>query len=497
MGRILERYLIIPSGEVMLKSKRVRPRLLMLLRRAVEDALARHGKRLVCWSLWESRVFVECDSDCGSVLARVFGVYRVVRVRGMLEGFKTLDDISVWAEKLFREDVKGRKFAVRVKRSGKHGFTSLDVARQVGSRLKPYSSGVDLENPDIEVFLEVRGDKVVGYTGDDIIEGVGGLPAGSEGRALSLFSGGIDTPVATWYVARRGVLVDMLHVVVSSPASAFYAFETAKQLSKEWLYGYRPKMYVVELGRVFLEVQRRVKRSLRMVVLKLIFYMLAARYARKYQYHAIVTGESIGQTSSQTLQNLYTIHAVLEETLSIPVLRPLAGLDKEEITEKARFIGTYEYSARMPEYSALVREGATTRARVEDAVKEFEKIVDVVEEYAGRVVELDLVGDGVEALLQKMPLDIHYIPWDAKVFRVDASYEYPGSQTLPDNHEVRIEHKWQPVVIYSDDPSMAKDVARKLRGLGLNAYALALSSSELRELEESGGARINVEPGGM
>jgi len=208
-------YLVVPSGEVMLKSKRV---LLMLLRRAVEDALARHGRRLVGWSLWEGRILAGCDGECGCLLARVFGVYRVARVRGMLEGFKSIDDISVWAEKLFRDDVEGRRFAVRVKRSGKHDFTSLDVARHVGSRLKPYSSGVDLENPDIEVFLEVRGDKVVGYTGDDIIEGVGGLPAGSEGRALSLFSGGIDTPVATWYVARRGVLVDMLHIIVSSPA---------------------------------------------------------------------------------------------------------------------------------------------------------------------------------------------------------------------------------------------------------------------------------------
>ena len=493
----MKRYLVVPSGEVMLKSKRVRPRLLMLLRRAVEDALARHGRRLMSWSFWESRILVECDAECGGLLARVFGVYRVARVHGMLEGFKSIDDISVWAEKLFRDDVKGRKFAVRVKRSGKHDFTSLDVARQVGSRLKPYSSGVDLENPDVEVFLEVRGDKVIGYTGNDIIEGVGGLPAGSEGRALTLFSGGIDTPVATWYVARRGVLVDMLHIIVSSPASAFYAFETAKQLSKEWLYGYKPKMRVIELGRVFLEIQRRVKRSLRMVVLKLVFYTLAAKHAKTYQYHAIVTGESIGQTSSQTLHNLYTIHAALGETLNIPVLRPLVGLDKEEITERARFIGTYEYSVRMPEYSALVREGATTRAKVEDVAKEFEKIASVLEEYSSRVIELDLVEDTTENLLQKMPLDIHYIPWDAKVFRVKASYEYPGSQPLPGQQEVRVEHKWQPIVVYSDDPSIARDAAKKLRSSGLNAYALALSSSELRELEESGGARISIEPGGM
>lgn len=490
-------YLVVPSGEVMLKSKRVRSRLLMLLRRAVEDALARHGRRLVGWSLWEGRILAGCDGECGCLLARVFGVYRVARVRGMLEGFKSIDDISVWAEKLFRDDVEGRRFAVRVKRSGKHDFTSLDVARHVGSRLKPYSSGVDLENPDIEVFLEVRGDKVVGYTGDDIIEGVGGLPAGSEGRALSLFSGGIDTPVATWYVARRGVLVDMLHIIVSSPASAFYAFETAKQLSKEWLYGYKPKMYVVELGRVSLEIQRRVKRSLRMVVLKLVFYTLAAKHAKTHQYHAIVTGESIGQTSSQTLYNLYAIHVALGETLDVPVLRPLAGLDKEEITEKARLIGTYEHSARMPEYSALVREGATTKAKVEDAVKEFEKIACVLEKYSGRVVELDLVEDTAEDLLQKMPLDIHYIPWDAKVFRVEASYEYPGSQPLPDQQEVRVEHKWQPIVVYSDDPAIARSAAKKLRSLGLNAYALALSPAELEELERSGGARINVEPGGM
>ena len=145
----------------------------------------------------------------------------------------------------------------------------------------------------------------------------------------------------------------------------------------------------------------------------------------------------------------------------------------------------------------MVREGATTKAKVEDAVKEFEKIACVLEKYSGRVVELDLVEDTAEDLLQKMPLDIHYIPWDAKVFRVEASYEYPGSQPLPDQQEVRVEHKWQPIVVYSDDPTIARSAAKKLRSLGLNAYALALSPAELEELERSGGARINVEPGGM
>jgi len=164
---------------------------------------------------------------------------------------------------------------VRVKRSGQHKFTSLDVARKVGELLKPYSAGVDLENPEVTVELEVRGSVAYLYT--RTIRGPGGLPVGVEGKALVLFSGGFDSPVAAWFTAKRGVKVDFLHYYMGSTLSTYYAFQVAKELAFKWLYGYQPVFILVDFTDIISEISRKVEWSYRQVVLRAVMYSVAEK----------------------------------------------------------------------------------------------------------------------------------------------------------------------------------------------------------------------------
>jgi len=484
---VLQLFILVPSGEVLLKSRYTRSRFVRLLRLAVEDSASRRGVRLVSWSVEGGRVFVGLEPGDVEVLTRVFGVYRAIRIRGVLEGFSGLEEIAEWAERLAAGLVEGKTFAVRPRRVGRHSFTSLDVAREVGARLKPYSRGVDLENPEVEVYIEVRGGRAYLYTGSDMYSGPGGLPPGSEGRALILYSGGIDTPAAAWMTAKRGVLVDFLHMVVSTPSSAYYAIRSASRLARQWLHGYRPRMTIIHAGEAILEIQRRMPKRVWMPCFKTLLYLEAAR---RRGYEAIATGESIGQTSSQTLHNLHAIHAALAPRLTAPVLRPLAGLDKEEITGLTRMIGLYEEASKTPEYSALARRGASPHV----SPGELRACIDLAENMSAPETTIDLLSEDWSTYLQKAPITIRYIPCNAELYYTgEPEYIHPDAQPITSLKPRPLDPT--PIVIYSQDPDEAAEKARELRRMKIHAYALALTPSQLRRLEETGGARIRIEPG--
>jgi len=149
------------TGEIPLRSSRTRPRFYKVLIDNIRDAVERVGGRVNTIEILEAKILLDVDREVEEVLTRVFGVYRVGRV--LEYEFRDLKDLAEWVASKAASYVQGKKFAVRVKRSGQHDFTSLDVAREVGALLKPFSKGVDLENPEVEVSLEVRGSRVFLY----------------------------------------------------------------------------------------------------------------------------------------------------------------------------------------------------------------------------------------------------------------------------------------------------------------------------------------------
>ena len=377
---VTERVLLVAAaGEIALKSERTRPRFERRLLANLEDAFRRNSVPVERMEMVDGRVVVwtrELEKALHTAL-HVFGVHgATVAYRLEYEG---LEDLARRVEEVAADWVKGRRFAVRARRAHVTGFTSLDVAREVGARLKPYSAGVDLENPEVEVHVEVRGREAYVHTGFE--RGPGGLPTGVEGRALALFSGGIDSPVAAWMTAKRGVEVDLLHFILADPRSLAEALEVASYLASRWLYGYKPRLYAVDFRVVTAAIAARVRRDYAQVVLRLAMYVYASRLAAKHGYQALVTGESVGQVSTQTLGNLYAISLVASKHMPVPlVLRPLAGMDKEEVVALARRIGTYELSARVKEYCRIASEGSVaTRSDPKPLEEEVSKIMDVVD----------------------------------------------------------------------------------------------------------------------
>ena len=468
-------YMVTPSGEILLKSPPTRKAMVKRLVEAISDSLRRAGLTLRAYRVNGARLLLECEGPVNIVLYRLSRVFGVQYASAALEHeFKSLDELASIVEKYYSQAVRGRRFAVRVHRHGRHDFTSLDVARIVGARLKPYSSGVDLENPDVEVFVEVRGWRAYTYTDSERVQGPGGLPPGSEGRGLVLFSGGLDSPVAAWYTAKRGVIVDFLHAIVSSPASLYYALKVAKRLAMDWLNGYEPYMIVVDLTKPVRDLMSRLPRRLWMLGFKKILYSVADSIASSKGYDVLVTGESIGQTSSQTIANIKALHEVTQT--SRPIIRPLAGMAKLEIEEIARRIGVYEEASKTIEYSALARRGATPRASTSDIelLRGFNAGGERI------LLNVNLLRDEWSSVLMKLPLEIDYVPADAAIISASGAKELREASPKP------------VLVTYANDAERGDvvELVKRLRGKGVHAYAYYAPDPKAVE-----NARIRIEPG--
>lgn len=259
-------------------------------------------------------------------------------------------------------------FKVAAKRSNTdYPLGSLELNAQVGEVLcVAYpEKRVQMKAPDATVHVLVVQGSVYVYARSE--RGVGGLPVGSAGKVVTLLSSGIDSPVATWLIARRGAVCVPVHFS-GRPQTA----DTSEYLCQDIIRAFAPaiqigRMYVVPFGEAQRQIALACPTSLRVIMYRRVMYSVAERIARLEGAKAIVTGESLGQVASQTLENI----AAVNEMVTLPVLRPLIGSDKQEIIERAHEIGTYDISCETaPDCCTLFMPRAPeTHARL-DAVRE-------------------------------------------------------------------------------------------------------------------------------
>jgi thiamine biosynthesis protein ThiI len=273
-----------------------------------------------------------------------------------------------------RHDIeKAKTFAIRMKRVGTHTFSSNDKAIEYGNLIRntfPHLK-VNLAHPDKEIHIEIRANEV--YLYDTVIQAVGGLPLGVEGTLVALISGGIDSPVAAWMMMKRGCRIIPLFVTLDT-----FLDETTIARAKrvvEKLAKYQPGIQLTIVSDSYLAAAKEelVSRHLEKytcIFCKRRMYRVATAYADKIGAKGIVTGESLGQVASQTLDNLM----VLNDAAEIPVYRPLIGFDKEETIRIAREIGTFEQSISQASGCTAVPKGASTNAKM-DAVHKIERIL--------------------------------------------------------------------------------------------------------------------------
>lgn len=378
-----------PTAEVTIKSRTTRATFLRKLRLASKDALQRAGL--------EARVFVRGNrvmaevsgrdgaepsvETAAAALGRVFGIGTFSFVEAVAA--PALDTIVEQGTRLYAERVRGKRYAVRCKRVGRHPFASLDVERKLGAALNP-GAKVDLTHPEVTVEVEVDERQALFFSQRH--RGAGGLPLGTGGHALALLSGGYDSVVAAWSLMRRGVEVDFVHFRLGDRESERLALRVAKLLSDTWGAGSRPEAHVIDLRPAMREMRGHVETNLWQVGLKRLMMRAAdgvadaleayaaagegeddgrprerGRRLSRRRIDALVTGEAIGQVSSQTLSNLRSIDAAAQR----PVLRPLIGHDKGEIIALAERIGTAELSAKAVEECDITPVRPATSSRAE------------------------------------------------------------------------------------------------------------------------------------
>ena len=279
------------------------------------------------------------SAEAAERAARVFGA-AYVGVGRRIE--PNLDEIGRVALELMQAE-PFESFAVRARRTySNFEMTSNEINVSVGQLIKDSTNArVDLGRPDATVWIELFGSAGLVYRRR--LKGVGGLPVGVSGRMLALMSGGIDSPVAAWCMAKRGADVELLHFhgqPFTDPSSVRQAVELAEALAR---YQLRAVVHLVPLGDAQREIVTHAPASLRVVLYRRVMLRIAAALAEERGAQALITGDSLGQVASQTVENIRTVGAAVPD---IEVFRPLIGMDKQEIINLATAIGTYEISTR-------------------------------------------------------------------------------------------------------------------------------------------------------
>jgi thiamine biosynthesis protein ThiI len=320
-------------------------------------------------------------------LRRVFGIGNFAQAgRGPM-------DLDALAAQILRDlgDRETSSFRVSARRADKrYPLTSPQIERELGGRIKLARGWtVNLDEPALTIHAEFLTHEVFYAFGKE--RGAGGLPSGVSGRVVCLMSGGIDSPVAAWRLMRRGCHVHFVHFhsyPILSRASQEKARELVSLLTK---YQLRSRLYLVAFGEIQQQVLLSAASPLRVVIYRRLMMRIAEEIARRARARALVTGEAVGQVASQTLENL----AVIDGVARMPVLRPLIGCDKEEITAAAQALGTYPISI-VPDQDCctlFTPKHPATRARLRDVEQAEQSLQPSVEAIVRAAADAAVVED--------------------------------------------------------------------------------------------------------
>ena len=287
---------------------------------------------------------------------------------------RDIEEIKREAIAIARAHRGARSFRVRATRADKRfALNSMEIDQAVGAAVKDdVGLKVDLENPALVITVEILPDAA--YVAAGKRPGAGGLPVGITGQGIALLSGGIDSPIAAYRMMRRGLRLDFVHFhshPLVSAASREKAAELAEHLTR---YEARSTLMLIAFADIQREIVARAPRPLRVVLYRRFMVRIAAALARRSGARALVTGESLGQVASQTLENM----TVIEEAAGLPILRPLVGMDKNEIVDQARVLGTFETSIQPDQdcCSLFVPAHPETHANL-DQVRAAESVLEV------------------------------------------------------------------------------------------------------------------------
>ncbi len=367
-----DKLIIIHHSEIALKKGNrsfFESRLRLNIRKAVSDL---HGVRV---KIEYGRFFVWVDehTDLDVVLQRLQHVIGIASIRVAYPGDP---DPHVLKEQVFEKvkDLEFDSFRVDTRRADKQfPYNSVQINQIVGGRIHTaLGKRVDLKNGELVIHIEIFNQRV--FFSTSTLAGERGLPVGSTGKVLSLLSSGIDSPVSSYMMMKRGTQVIFVHFhsfPFTEKSSYYNAIELTKKLTR---YQYNSKVYMVPLATLQQEIILATPPKLRVILYRRMMLRLAERIAKRERCRALVTGDSLGQVASQTLENI----AAISQSVTLPIFRPLVGMEKNQIIDVAREIGTYKTSTEPYDdcCSYLVPPKPETKAKLNEVLEAEDKMED-------------------------------------------------------------------------------------------------------------------------
>ena len=384
-GEEMYEMILIRYGEIALKGRNQREFIKQLAKNIKKTIKAKLGEeaKLV---IERGRLFLKINGQDPQVyypaLRQVFGIFSFSPVRKVELDMEAINGCAL--EEFQSLVTKPQSFRVTATRPNKRfPLKSPVIQKTIGAHIFELVPGlkVDLHNPEVEVFVEIRDEGAYVYTKK--IPGLGGMPVGTGGKALLLLSGGIDSPVAGWLTIKRGIVLETIHFhsyPYTSERSKEKVLDLAKVLAQ---YTGQINVHIVPFTEIQEEISKKCYDSLWITIMRRFMLRIAERIATKRKALALVTGESLGQVASQTIDSMYAINHVI----NTPVIRPLITMDKEEIMEVARKIETYDISIRPYEdcCTVFLPKEPKTKPKIEACEKAEAKLN--IEELVNNAVE--------------------------------------------------------------------------------------------------------------
>jgi len=419
------KFIVKLQAEITIKSRPVRKRFTKILESNIKNVLRRVDEQVTTRMNWDN---VEVNTKDNSPENRTKLVEALKSIPGVplfLEvqqtEFSDLHDIYEKTLAVHSKTIENKTFCVRVKRTGSHEFNSLKIEQYVGGGLNQQveSAKVQLRKPDVTIRLEVKNKDLFIVT--ERHQGLGGFPIATQEDVLSLMSGGFDSGVASYQMIKKGSRTHYCFFNLGGSAHEVGVKQVSYYLWNKFGASHRVKFFAVDFEPVVAEILEKIENGQMGVVLKRMMMRAATKVAEKANIQALVTGESLGQVSSQTLTNLNVINRVTD-TL---ILRPLAAYDKQDIIDIARNIGTEDFAKTIPEYCGVISKKPTVKAvlsKVEAEEDNFDfSILDKVVDET-RVLDIRDIGKETEAEVKAVEL-VEEITNDAVVVDIRSPEE--------------------------------------------------------------------------
>lgn len=433
------KFIVKLQSEITIKSRPVRKRFTKILETNIKNVLRRVDAQVTTRMNWDN-IEVHTENDSPENRERLIEVLKCTPgIPSFLEALQTdfndVKDIYEKTSAIHAKSIENKTFCVRVKRTGNHDFSSLQVEQYVGGGLnhEVESAKVKLKNPDITIHLEIKNKDLFIVT--KIHRGLGGFPIATQEDVLSLMSGGFDSGVSSYQMIKKGARTHYCFFNLGGSAHEVGVKQVSYYLWNKFGASHKVKFFAIDFEPVVAEILENIENSQMGVVLKRMMIRAASKIAKRGKIQAMITGESLGQVASQTLTNLNVINQVTDNM----ILRPLATYDKQDIIDIAREIGTEDFAKTIPEYCGVISKKPTVRAVLsqieeEEAKFDFEILDKAVRET--RVFDIRDIGKESEEDIHAVDL-LENIPKGAVIVDIRSPDEEDENPLALDDVEVK------------------------------------------------------------